>query len=203
MTLLRPGSALLLPLALFALNGCATGPVPAAEFVQQAEQLHRGALASTVTRNTDLNDYFTEVGRRVVQGAADASGGRFRDPTFANMQFHLVGSATPNAFTTGGSHIYVYDGLFQLCESEEELAAVMAHEFAHAVDLDVQRTGMRPTPGDAPDRIAYLYVANPSPPNLEQEAERQGIRVLRPRRVGPVKVRRPVPPPPGGGRPDR
>src|SRR4051794_14329504 len=58
MTFFRPGSALLLPLALFALNGCATGPVPAAEFVQQAEQLHRGALASTVTRNTDLNDYF-------------------------------------------------------------------------------------------------------------------------------------------------
>jgi Zn-dependent protease with chaperone function len=110
-----------------------------------------------------------------VQGASDASGGKFRDPTFANMQFHLVGSETPNAFTTGGSHIYVYDGVFQLCESEEELAAVMAHEFAHAVDLDVQRTGMRPTPGDTLDRIAYLYVVNAFSPSLEDEADRRAF----------------------------
>jgi hypothetical protein len=171
----RLASAIFLALALSSLTGCNSGPVPAAEFVQQAEQLHRGALASTVTRNADLNDYFAEVGRRVVQGASDASGGKFRDPTFANMQFHLVGSATPNAFTTGGSHIYVYNGLFQLCETEEELAAVMAHEFAHAVDLDVQRTGMRPTPADTLDRIAYLYVANAFSPSLEDEADRRAF----------------------------
>jgi hypothetical protein len=172
----RPASALLLLVTFVAaLTGCNSGPVPAAEFVQQAEQLHRGALASTITRNTDLNDYFAEVGRRVVQGASDASGGKFRDPTFANMQFHLVGSETPNAFTTGGSHIYIYNGVFQLCESEEELAAVMAHEFAHAVDLDVQRTGMRPTPGDTLDRIAYLYVANALSPSLEDEADRRAF----------------------------
>src|SRR4051794_116866 len=173
MTLLRPAPALLLPVALFALAGCASGPVPAAELVQQAEQLHRGALASTVTRNTDLNDYFTEVGRRVVQGAADASGGRFRDPTFANMQFHLVGSTTPNAFTTGGAHIYVYDGLFQLFERGEKLAAAMPPDSPHAGDLAVQRTGIRPPPGDPLAPTASLYVASAFPPTLEDEADRR------------------------------
>jgi predicted Zn-dependent protease len=43
----------------------------------------------------------------------------------------LVNSKTLNAFTTGGTHIYIYNALFQLCANEDELAAVMAHEYGH------------------------------------------------------------------------
>ena len=40
-------------------------------------------------------------------------------------------SKTINAFTTGGHYVYIYDALFQMCKNEDELAAVMAHEYGH------------------------------------------------------------------------
>jgi predicted Zn-dependent protease len=54
------------------------------------------------------------------------------------ISFHLVNSKTLNAFTTGGVHVYVYNELFQKCETEDELAAVMSHEFAHIYCRHVQ-----------------------------------------------------------------
>ena len=65
-----------------------------------------------------------------------------------DMKFHLVNSKTVNAFTTGGNHMYVYEALFQMCQSEDELAAVMSHEFAHVYCRHVQsgtnrQTGMQ------------------------------------------------------------
>jgi predicted Zn-dependent protease len=50
-----------------------------------------------------------------------------------------VNSETLNAFTTGGEHMYIYTGLFRQCKSEDELAAVMAHEFAHIYGRHVQK----------------------------------------------------------------
>lgn len=38
---------------------------------------------------------------------------------------------TVNAFALPGGFMYVYTGLMKICENEAELAAVMAHEFAH------------------------------------------------------------------------
>ena len=55
------------------------------------------------------------------------------------MRFHFVNSKTLNAFTTGGNHMYIYTALFQQCESEDELAAVVAHEYAHVYCRHVQQ----------------------------------------------------------------
>lgn len=55
------------------------------------------------------------------------------------MQFHFVNSKTLNAFTTGGEHMYVYTELFQKTRNENELATVMAHEFAHVYGRHVQK----------------------------------------------------------------
>jgi hypothetical protein len=148
-------------LALAGGAGCQSGPSPSAEFVAQAEQLHRGSLASAVSSDKDLNDYFDEMGQRVVAGAAAADPAKARDPVLAHIRFHLVGSETVNAFDTGGGHIYVYNGLFQLCQNEDELASIMAHEFAHAVTLDLEKSGMKPLTGATLDRIAYQFVLYP------------------------------------------
>ena len=61
------------------------------------------------------------------------------------MYFHLVNSKTLNAFTTGGHHVYVYNALFQMCKTEDELAAVMSHEFAHIYCRHVQQGNNRQT----------------------------------------------------------
>lgn len=36
-----------------------------------------------------------------------------------------------NAFAIGGGRIYVNEGVVTLCETESELAAILAHEMAH------------------------------------------------------------------------
>jgi predicted Zn-dependent protease len=50
-----------------------------------------------------------------------------------------VNSPTINAFTTGGHYVYIYNALFQMCKNEDELAAVMAHEYAHIYCRHVQK----------------------------------------------------------------
>ena len=46
-------------------TGCAQNRAPSARFVQQAERLHAGALAATITPDDDLNAYVQEIGRRL------------------------------------------------------------------------------------------------------------------------------------------
>jgi predicted Zn-dependent protease len=79
----------------------------------------------------------------------------------SRMKFHLVNSKTVNAFTTGGEHMYVYSALFQLCDNENELAAVMSHEFAHVYCRHVQkgtdRTTMMTGATYAVEGAGYLY----------------------------------------------
>ena len=136
-------------------TGC-SGPAPAAQFVLQADRLHDAALAAAVNRDDYLARYVQEVGKRIIQAASDAAPQKASNPLFAQMQFHLVDSDVVNAFTTGGRHIYIYSALLQLCDNEEELAAAMTHEFAHALNLDVERTGLKPIP-DAPLRPSRIY----------------------------------------------
>jgi beta-barrel assembly-enhancing protease len=43
----------------------------------------------------------------------------------------VIESQSPDAFATIGGYVYVSTGLIGLCDREEELAGVLAHEFAH------------------------------------------------------------------------
>jgi len=54
-----------------------------------------------------------------------------RPETFGGYHFALVESPEVNAFAAPGGFIVVTTGLFGLCRSEEQLAAVLAHEVAH------------------------------------------------------------------------
>jgi Zn-dependent protease with chaperone function len=46
--------------------------------------------------------------------------------------FKAIDSTDINAFSLPGGHIYVNKGLLDFCETDHELAAVLAHEVAHA-----------------------------------------------------------------------
>lgn len=47
-------------------------------------------------------------------------------------EFTVVKGDDVNAFSLPGGFIFVYEGLVQFCESDDELAGVLAHEVAHA-----------------------------------------------------------------------
>ncbi|HNQ64301.1 MAG TPA: M48 family metalloprotease, partial [Syntrophorhabdaceae bacterium] len=53
----------------------------------------------------------------------------------ANLSFPIVLTIidyqAPDAFATMGGYVFISTGLIAMCDKEEELAGVMAHEFAH------------------------------------------------------------------------
>jgi predicted Zn-dependent protease len=173
-TLILSMSALTLMLTV----GCAQNRAPSARFLKQAEQLHNTALSSTITPDDDLNDYVHEIGKRLEDAAREVAPDKARGPFFQTMRFHLVDSPVINVFTTGGSHIYVYRGLFEFCRSEEELAAAIAHVYAHALNLDTETTGMVPAEEAPPARqLVWDYVVNRFGAQHEEESDKLAFRL--------------------------
>ncbi len=122
--------------------GCASDKA----VISQANQAHSG-LQPAVVEDPVLSGYIQEVGNRIIDSAAELSrqgygshGSQDNAWMFSkDMRFHFVNSETMNAFTTGGEHMYIYTALFQNCKTEDELAAVMAHEFAHIYGRHVHK----------------------------------------------------------------
>src|SRR4051812_46831241 len=128
-----------LPLA----GGCATDKA----VISQANQFHQG-LEPAVIKDPTLSKYIQSVGDRIIASARELDKQGFGPKShtkensswmFNGMQFHFVNSPTLNAFTTGGNHMYIYTGLYVNCDTEDELAAVMSHEFAHVYARHVQK----------------------------------------------------------------
>lgn len=124
------------------LGGCATDR----QVINQANDVHTG-IAPAVMNDPELNGYLQSVGSRIITAARkqDTSGDQAQKEAEDNawmfskdMRFHFVNSKTLNAFTTGGEHMYIYNELFQKSKNEDELAAVMAHEYAHVYLRHVQ-----------------------------------------------------------------
>ena len=130
---------------LAALAGCATDR----QVIAQAADAHT-ELTPAVIQDPELAGYLQAVGERIVEAAKEADAkhqgpkAHFEEKEdnswmFQQGQFHLVNSKTLNAFTTGGEHMYIYAELMQQCRSEDELAAVMAHEYAHVYSRHVHK----------------------------------------------------------------
>lgn len=125
-------SALLL--IAFALAACETAPVtgrsqlilvPEQEAHETGLQAYRQILDnSTISHREDYIRRVETVGRRI----AAVSG----KPNLA-WEFTVIEDETPNAFALPGGKVGVHTGLFKVAENDDQLAAVMAHEVAHAI----------------------------------------------------------------------
>lgn len=123
-------------LAFATLTGCATDRA----VIGQANNMH-GQLKPAVMNDPELASYLQQVGDRVISTAKELDRQGYGPKSHKNedaawmfgkeMRFHFVNSKTLNAFTTGGEHMYIYTQLFAECATEDELAAVMAHEYGH------------------------------------------------------------------------
>jgi len=116
--------------------------------IDQAEQFH-GQLEKAVIEDPQLANYLQKVGDRIIDVAKELDAEdvgpkahKQEDDEWMyaqGMRFHFVNSKTLNAFTTGGEHMYIYTQLFVECQTEDELAAVMAHEYAHIYGRHVHK----------------------------------------------------------------
>jgi predicted Zn-dependent protease len=125
-----------------------TGCVQDATVISQANQVNT-ELKPAILTDPELSTYIQQVGDRIITAAQTLSQQGYGPDSHKkedskwmfspNMKFHFVNSKTLNAFTTGGEHMYIYTALFEACKSEDELAAVMAHEYAHVYCRHVQQ----------------------------------------------------------------
>lgn len=72
----------------------------------------------------DLNQYVNTVGQALAQFST-------RPETFGGYHFLVLDSDEINAFAAPGGLILATRGLLQCCQTEDELAAVLAHEIGH------------------------------------------------------------------------
>ena len=89
---------------------------------QDYEIGRRSALAANRQLRTYSDARVTRIGRRL---AAYAPGARFP------YEFRVVGDSSINAFALPGGFVYVNSGSLAAARSEDEIAAVIAHEIAH------------------------------------------------------------------------
>ena len=125
--------------------GCAASDK---QIISQASQFNDG-IKPAVVQQPELTSYLQQIGDRIVAAARELDqehvgpkqhfADKDRNWMFSDIHWQLVNSKTVNAFTTGGHYVYIYNELFQMCKNEDELAAVMSHEYAHIYCRHVQQ----------------------------------------------------------------
>ncbi|HQG29685.1 MAG TPA: M48 family metalloprotease, partial [Candidatus Ozemobacteraceae bacterium] len=81
--------------------------------------------------NLTSKKYKDPEANRWVGSVFDRVKGQFRDRGF-DYNITVLNDSTVNAFAIPGGNIYIYKGMLDFIGSDDELAAVLAHELAHA-----------------------------------------------------------------------
>ena len=95
--------------------------------IKEEEEMSRQMMAM-IYKHLDVIDdpvivpYVNEIGQRILASLPQQP---FR------YEFHVINDDIYNAFATPAGHIFVYTGLLNAMEKEEELAGIMGHEIAH------------------------------------------------------------------------
>jgi predicted Zn-dependent protease len=80
-------------------------------------------------KNADATHYLNLVGKALVLRSA-------RPEIFGGYHFSLLDTTEANAFSAPGGIIFLTRGIVDLAASEDELAAILAHEIQHVVAKD-------------------------------------------------------------------
>lgn len=117
-----------------ALAGCQAAPVtgrnqlivmPESQDAQLGLDAYQQILAeSEISKDPELNRRVEEVGRRIAAASPH--------PEW-DWQFTVIENDEPNAFALPGGKVGVNTGLFLVAKNDDQLAAVMGHEVAHAI----------------------------------------------------------------------
>ena len=128
------GRAALAAAMALVLAGCASAPITGRNqliLLPESQDAEMGLAAwqeireqQPVSNNRELQARVERIGRRIaaVSGAEDW-----------DWQFTLFENDEPNAFALPGGKVGVHTGLFKVAKNDDQLAAVMGHEVAHAI----------------------------------------------------------------------
>jgi predicted Zn-dependent protease len=113
-------------IAAFAL-GSLMPPAAFSITVKEEEELSRRMMTAIYKHFEIIDDlaivnYVNDIGNRILATLPEQP---FR------YQFHVIKEDVYNAFATPAGHIFVYSGLIDAMDEEEELAGILGHEIAH------------------------------------------------------------------------
>jgi len=94
--------------------------------IRLGEQLAKEVEGDVVLlRHSALTQLVNSIGTRLKDHSPEPAFRRF------TYTFHVVDSPEVNAFALPGGPIYVNSGIIELCDNEDQLAAVIGHEMSH------------------------------------------------------------------------
>jgi len=79
-------------------------------------------LQYEIIKDPVINNYINKVGQKIVAKMT---------PQPFSYKFYMVHQDVYNAFAGPAGNIFIFSGLFEALESEDELAALLSHEIAH------------------------------------------------------------------------
>lgn len=103
--------------------------VASAITLKQEEELSREFMKLIeaqyqIIKDPAIVNYVNKVGQKLVATLP---------PQPFTYHFYVIKDDVYNAFATPAGHIFIYSGLMEALDSEEELACILAHEIAHVV----------------------------------------------------------------------
>jgi predicted Zn-dependent protease len=115
-----------------------------------------------------------------------------------DWRFTVINNDTPNASALPGGQVIVHTGLFDVVETEDELAAILGHEVGHAVahhgaermsQQALVETGLQVLAGSTSPELAQLMAGAATlgvvlPFSRDQEAEADHIGLIYMARAG-------------------
>ncbi len=122
---------------LFFLVGCTKNPYTHRQqliLISPQQELRMGLSAEQqILRKAKVshNPRYIEMVNRVAMRIARTAEAEFH-PHY-QWEFHVLESPKINAFCLPGGKIFVYTGLLKLVDNDDQLAAVIGHEVAHAI----------------------------------------------------------------------
>lgn len=109
------------------LNGLLVVPESRAITIAEEEELSRQFMKVIFNRLSLVKDpyivnYVNSIGQNMLKELP---------PQPFSYKFYVIDSDVYNAFATPAGHIFIYRGLIEAMETEDELAGILAHEIAH------------------------------------------------------------------------
>ena len=120
--------------------------------VKEEEDMSRQMMAMIYKHYDVIDDpvivpYVNKIGQRILASLPQQP---------FKYHFHVINDDVYNAFATPAGHIFVYTGLLNAMNQEEELAGIIGHEIAHVYCRHISQNPMFPFPR-IPDRTKPTF----------------------------------------------
>lgn len=97
------------------------------------KEIRKNTAQFRILENSELQAYVQSIVKELLRSP------HLKKKSIYSYKVALIDDDTVNAFCTPGGYIYVYTGLLKFLENEASLAAVLAHEIAHAEKRHVRQ----------------------------------------------------------------